>query len=923
MHHPNIVDFHRSFTYGDNTYVVLELCENRSLMEMVKARKYLTGPEVRAFTIQTAGAIKYMHSKNVIHRDLKMGNIFLDANMNIKVGDFGLAALLYSPEGRRTTICGTPNYIAPEILEKSRSGHNFEVDLWSLGIIMSVHRPSASNTNLLMFIRYAMLVGTPPFQASTQEDIYKKVRSRDYDWPSPEKRIIPDEAKDLVASLLVEAGSRLTPDDIVEHNFFVYGYFLDEIRPEYRYSKPEVPLQPIPQTLENKQKYFEYCQKAGVGKDSKGRYWPCVGTDGGKEIIGQIQEEDLKGLAPIPGSPSVYKGSRPATKFATFRDVVAATSTTATHQQSGFPKTISVPTLPDVYSKPIRPKQSHAAELRELNRPSAPQKSIMKDILNRNELLQAPPQRPPTAIITATATGQGLLESARRRPSPKTAMDYPESQRSERPLTRSVTASTALASSSDATAMRGASVLRSVSSSVSTAKPRGEVEPQAKAMANTKMSIAAKPRSNPVTGTNPRSTVATKTSAVTQPNSEPLLERESKPIAGVRTKTTANSILNPPTEPQLKPSVERKAKTAARSKTEVLAETESKPKVRTLVKARSQADVRVKTLVKSRSQYLTDPDPIAAAKSRPERKTWPEEISTDDRQPSRGRRAAASANTQDSKSGKTLKADDLALTTREEASGVSRQPPTKPVTRQPTRLASRQRTRLISPRDHVERLPKTVPDEAIKGCVVLYENLRKAMGYADYGDEFDQLKPQTEVPNYVVKWVDYSTKFGVGYILKDGTIGCLFNENGDLPTSVIVRAAERHVTSRACADYADRYQIIPPAGCPIEFLESVGESGFLRAFVNPREYKIKLGEDGRAEKLGPGKDCFDDLKRKDVTLWRKFANYMCETLGRTDSERYKKPTTKPTDTIVTFYQRFGDVGVWGFGDGSFQVSRGI
>jgi serine/threonine protein kinase len=151
MHHPNIVGFHRAFTFKDNTYVVLELCENRSLMDIVKARKCLTGPEVRVFTIQVAGAIKYMHLKNVIHRDLKMGNIFLDANMNIKVGDFGLAALLYSPEGRRTTICGTPNYIAPEILEKGKNGHNFEVDLWSLGIIMYVCRsPSAPGASPLM-----------------------------------------------------------------------------------------------------------------------------------------------------------------------------------------------------------------------------------------------------------------------------------------------------------------------------------------------------------------------------------------------------------------------------------------------------------------------------------------------------------------------------------------------------------------------------------------------------------------------------------------------------------------------------------------------------------------------------------------------------------------------------------------------------
>ena len=140
MRHPNIVQFHRAFTYQESTYIVLEICRNGSLMDMVKKRKHLTEPEVRFYTIQIAGAIKHMHSKGVIHRDLKMGNIFLDDNMNVKIGDFGLAALLISGKDmatvRRTTLCGTPNYIAPEILEKGQKGHDQAVDIWSLGIIV-------------------------------------------------------------------------------------------------------------------------------------------------------------------------------------------------------------------------------------------------------------------------------------------------------------------------------------------------------------------------------------------------------------------------------------------------------------------------------------------------------------------------------------------------------------------------------------------------------------------------------------------------------------------------------------------------------------------------------------------------------------------------------------------------------------------
>ncbi len=121
--------------------MILELCTNRSLMDMLRRRKRFTEPETRFFLLQLLGALKYMHGKRVIHRDLKLGNIFLDENMNIKIGDFGLAALLVSEDERKKTICGTPNYIAPEVLfggGREGDGHSFEVDLWGVGIIMLV-----------------------------------------------------------------------------------------------------------------------------------------------------------------------------------------------------------------------------------------------------------------------------------------------------------------------------------------------------------------------------------------------------------------------------------------------------------------------------------------------------------------------------------------------------------------------------------------------------------------------------------------------------------------------------------------------------------------------------------------------------------------------------------------------------------------
>lgn len=95
-----------------------------------------------------------MHASSVIHRDLKPGNLFfatessslygqdgkdepdVEKGLAVKVGDFGLAALVKFKGDRRKTICGTPNYIAPEILFDQTNGHSFEVDIWSVGVIL-------------------------------------------------------------------------------------------------------------------------------------------------------------------------------------------------------------------------------------------------------------------------------------------------------------------------------------------------------------------------------------------------------------------------------------------------------------------------------------------------------------------------------------------------------------------------------------------------------------------------------------------------------------------------------------------------------------------------------------------------------------------------------------------------------------------
>lgn len=105
-------------------------------MDVVRRRVKLTEPEVACIMKQILDGVQFLHDKRIIHRDLKLGNIFLGHGMQIKLGDFGLAAQLESDEERKCTICGTPNYIAPEILDGANGGHSYEVDVWSMGVIM-------------------------------------------------------------------------------------------------------------------------------------------------------------------------------------------------------------------------------------------------------------------------------------------------------------------------------------------------------------------------------------------------------------------------------------------------------------------------------------------------------------------------------------------------------------------------------------------------------------------------------------------------------------------------------------------------------------------------------------------------------------------------------------------------------------------
>ncbi|KAF2836566.1 hypothetical protein M501DRAFT_1007270 [Patellaria atrata CBS 101060] len=298
LHHKNIVNFYRAFAFGESTYVVLELCENGSLADALKQRKYFTMPEIRRFVIQTCGAVKYLHHRNIVHRDLKTGNLFLDKHMNIKVGDFGLAAVLVSKndvKSRRITMCGTPNYLAPEILEKGGQGHNEKVDLWAIGIIA-----------------YTLAVGKAPFHAAKREEIYKKLQARDYKWPELNKCVndISSDLRDLVSSLLVHEDERPTPDQIVSHAFFKLSFVPLQLDSSYTSRVPKWSniRPPTPEAIAKgySESWYKLCQESGVGEYEPGKVFPVANGKKLRSIVREIEKEVTAGLHPaVPFSPTM------------------------------------------------------------------------------------------------------------------------------------------------------------------------------------------------------------------------------------------------------------------------------------------------------------------------------------------------------------------------------------------------------------------------------------------------------------------------------------------------------------------------------------------------------------------------------------------------------------------------------------------
>ncbi|OJJ05362.1 hypothetical protein ASPVEDRAFT_55267 [Aspergillus versicolor CBS 583.65] len=212
--HRNLLCLKDTFDESDGVYLVLELAPQGELFNMIISKQKFTENETRHIFLQLFEGLKYLHDRGIVHRDIKPENILVaDDKLSVKLGDFGLAKII-GEDSFTTTLCGTPSYVAPEILQETRRRkYTKAVDIWSLGVVL-----------------YICLCGFPPFsdELYTPENPYtlaQQIKLGRFDYPSPYWDSVGDPALDLIDRMLtVDVDKRITVDECLEHPWLTGKY---------------------------------------------------------------------------------------------------------------------------------------------------------------------------------------------------------------------------------------------------------------------------------------------------------------------------------------------------------------------------------------------------------------------------------------------------------------------------------------------------------------------------------------------------------------------------------------------------------------------------------------------------------------------------------------------------------------------------
>uniref|UniRef100_A0A8C5EF56 Serine/threonine-protein kinase DCLK2 n=1 Tax=Gouania willdenowi TaxID=441366 RepID=A0A8C5EF56_GOUWI len=199
--HPNIVLLIEEIDTPTELFLVMELVKGGDLFDAITSSNKYKERDASCMLFNLASAINYLHNLNIVHRDIKPENLLVyehqDGSKSLKLGDFGLAVVVNGP---LFTVCGTPTYVAPEIV--AETGYGLKVDVWAAGVIT-----------------YILLCGFPPFHSDEdQEVLFKHISNGQFEFPAPYWDGVSDAAKDLITGMLqLQVDERYSASQVLDH----------------------------------------------------------------------------------------------------------------------------------------------------------------------------------------------------------------------------------------------------------------------------------------------------------------------------------------------------------------------------------------------------------------------------------------------------------------------------------------------------------------------------------------------------------------------------------------------------------------------------------------------------------------------------------------------------------------------------------
>lgn len=199
LHHPNILRLYGYFYDESRVFLILEYAPGGELYNELQKRHRFDEKRTASYLLSLAKALMYCHQRHIIHRDIKPENLLIGEKQELKIADFGWS--VHAPSSRRMTLCGTLDYLAPEMIEGQE--HDQSVDVWSLGVLC-----------------YEFLIGNPPFEAMGALETYKRIVRVDLIFP--DMPFVAMGAKDLIRRILTkEKFKRLPLKEILKHPWII------------------------------------------------------------------------------------------------------------------------------------------------------------------------------------------------------------------------------------------------------------------------------------------------------------------------------------------------------------------------------------------------------------------------------------------------------------------------------------------------------------------------------------------------------------------------------------------------------------------------------------------------------------------------------------------------------------------------------